>query len=134
MDSLDPDIRQVLRQQLERGEAELLQAEAQGRVGAATVQLDQTRVGRLSRVDALQQQALAKAALVRAGEQLRRVQAALQRIDSDAYGRCIDCREWIPLARLQADPCVLLCRECQDFRDEDAAAAARREQLRGRRG
>lgn len=132
MESLDSEQRQHIADKLRSMAAELVDGQEQRRQDAATVQLDQTRVGRLSRMDALQQQALAQAAERRAEQQLQRVRAALKRIDDPAFGLCIDCRQPIALPRLQADPCVLLCLECQGFRDEDAAEQARRRRVQGR--
>ncbi|MCM0613557.1 TraR/DksA C4-type zinc finger protein [Marinobacter sediminum] len=77
-----------------------------------TVHLDQQSVGRLSRMDALQGQALAKAGKERAERQLRQIEAALVRIDKDEYGDCMECGETINPKRLEIDPTTLYCIEC----------------------
>ncbi len=77
-----------------------------------TVSLDQNRVGRLSRMDALQGQAMAKANLARQRQTFEQAQAALRRLESGDYGRCENCDEWIAQARLEADPLALLCIDC----------------------
>lgn len=133
MTALTSEQRQALLESLEAIEAGLLEGAAQRKQDAEAVQLDQARVGRLSRMDAMQQQALAQASERRAAEQLQRVHSALMRIRSPAYGLCVDCKEPIPFGRLNADPCVLLCIECQGFRDEDAADEERRRRSQGRR-
>ena len=79
---------------------------------AAVVQLDQTRVGRLSRMDALQAQAMAKASGERRAVQLREIDAALQRIEEGSYGDCERCDEAINPRRLDADPTARLCIDC----------------------
>ena len=79
---------------------------------AAVVQLDQTKVGRLSRMDALQAQAMAKASGQRRATQLREIDAALRRIDEGSYGECQRCEEKINPRRLEADPTVRLCIDC----------------------
>jgi len=84
---------------------------------SATVVLDQTRVGRLSRMDALQAQAMAKATAQRKHNEIRRMEAALQRIKNDAYGYCLQCDEAIAEARLRADPATALCLECAAKRE-----------------
>ncbi len=71
---------------------------------AAPVTLDQTRVGRLSRMDALQQQAMAQETERRRKLDLMRIDAALARIEADDYGWCVTCGEEIPEARLTFDP------------------------------
>jgi len=79
---------------------------------AAVVELDQTKVGRLSRMDALQAQAMAKASGERREQMLRKIEAALKRIDNDEYGYCKDCDEAINPKRLEFDPTSVLCIDC----------------------
>jgi DnaK suppressor protein len=79
-----------------------------------TVELDQTRTGRLSRMDALQGQAMAQAAQQRAQMQLRRIEAALARLDAGDYGLCAQCEEPIAPRRLEADPAAPLCISCAE--------------------
>jgi DnaK suppressor protein len=77
-----------------------------------TVELDQSSVGRLSRMDALQGQAMAMAALRRRQDQLIRIGTALQRIADGEYGYCASCGEPIGAARLELDPTVAACINC----------------------
>jgi len=77
-----------------------------------TVHLDQQSVGRLSRMDALQGQALAKAGKERAERQLKMIEAALRRIDNNDYGECMECGEPINAKRLEIDPTTLYCIDC----------------------
>ena len=79
---------------------------------AAVVQLDQTKVGRLSRMDALQAQAMAQASGERRAAQLREIDAALRRIDDGSYGDCERCERPINPRRLDADPTARLCIDC----------------------
>lgn len=79
---------------------------------AATVVLDQTSVGRLSRMDAMQGQAMALATERRRHEENRRVEAAIRRIDEGEYGFCISCGEPIPAKRLAVDPIIPTCIRC----------------------
>lgn len=79
---------------------------------AATVTLDQASVGRLSRMDALQQQAMAINNRQRAQMTLRRIDAALLRCNDHSYGLCMDCDEPIPTPRLAFDPAALRCIDC----------------------
>lgn len=76
------------------------------------VELDQQSVGRLSRQDALQQQAMAKAQEARRAHEIRRIDAALNRIAEDEYGWCVACGEAIARRRLEIDPCAELCVAC----------------------
>lgn len=92
--------------------AQLESTEQTAKDSSQIVELDQTRVGRLSRMDALQGQAMAKQAEVRRHEQLNNITAALRRIDSGEYGDCQQCGNPIAEKRLRFDPCVTLCIEC----------------------
>ena len=92
--------------------AELQSIAESGDESAAIVELDQAKVGRLSRMDAMQAQAMAKASAQRRTEMLRRIEAALHRIDNDEYGFCEECGEPINPKRLEFDPTVTLCVGC----------------------
>ncbi len=76
------------------------------------VELDQTRVGRLSRMDALQSQAMAADVARRRTAELQRIAAALRRIDAGEYGLCLTCGEPIAPARLELDPATSQCIRC----------------------
>ena len=79
---------------------------------AAPVELDQARVGRLSRMDAMQQQAMSQAAARLADLERQRIQYALARMESGDYGYCIICDEEIAEGRLRFDPSILTCISC----------------------
>ncbi len=76
------------------------------------VELDQTRVGRLSRMDALQGQAMAVEVERRRATELRRIDAALARLESGAFGYCLACGEPIGKGRLDLDPTTPNCIDC----------------------
>lgn len=76
------------------------------------VMLDQQSVGRLSRMDALQGQAMAKAMQGRREGRARAVLAALERLAGEDFGWCEDCGEFIGLKRLDLDPTLQRCVEC----------------------
>lgn len=91
---------------------ELASAEKSGSEAAKTVTLDQSRVGRLSRMDAMQTQAMAKEAKRRRRILLQRIESALKRIEEDDYGWCTKCEDEIDIQRLKFDPTALLCINC----------------------
>ena len=93
-------------------QSELAEAEARGRDGQRTVELDQQSVGRLSRMDALQSQAMAQANSRQRQVMAQRIAAALARIEDGTYGECLDCGEEIPRKRLDLDPAAPLCISC----------------------
>ena len=92
----------------EETEQALQQLETSGK----TVNLDQNRVGRLSRMDALQGQAMAKASSARQATLLKNIDTALTKIEAGAYGRCRECDEWIAIGRLELDPSTDYCITC----------------------
>ncbi len=70
-------------------------------------------IGRLSRMDALQQQQMAAAQERRRLQRLALVEAALRRIEEGSFGECVLCGEEIPTERLRVAPEVPLCMACQ---------------------
>ena len=76
------------------------------------VELDQQSVGRLSRIDAMQVQAMAMASERRRAARLRQIDAALARIEEDEFGFCIICGEEIAPKRLAHDPAAATCVDC----------------------
>jgi DnaK suppressor protein len=83
---------------------------------ARPVDLDQP-IGRLSRIDAIQQQNMVKASRRAAELRLQQVAAALRRLDDDEYGDCLQCGEEVGEARLEARPEAPFCIGCQSVRE-----------------
>jgi len=79
-----------------------------------TVTLDQSKVGRLSRMDALQQQAMAQATEVRRKSELTQLHQALKRLDDGSFGECISCLKLIDPRRVNHNPAVSLCLGCAE--------------------
>lgn len=77
-----------------------------------TVQLDQQSVGRLSRMDAMQQQAMANATFQRRQLEKKRLSAALERLDAGEFGYCLDCGDLIGARRLELEPTTIKCISC----------------------
>ena len=92
--------------------AELESLSAASEEAAQTVELDQQRVGRLSRMDAMQAQAVSAETLRRRKQEIIRIDAAIARIDEGEYGYCVKCDEEIANARLELNPATPLCIEC----------------------
>lgn len=97
---------------------QVAQSLTQAAEDASTVELDQTSVGRLSRMDAMQQQAMAKERQQRLRLRQRQLLAAQDRVSQGVYGRCCECDEDIDLDRLQQDPAVVFCMACQMERND----------------
>jgi len=92
--------------------ADLEAEDALGQQGQAIVTLDQQSVGRLSRMDALQSQAMAQATHARRNSQKAGLTAALQRIDAGEFGYCEECGDDIAEERLEFNPAVRICIGC----------------------
>ena len=93
---------------------ELLSVAEIGDQAAQTVELDQSKMGRLSRMDAMQAQAMSLEAKRRRTVRLRQIEAALNRVSSEDYGRCVDCDEAIAFQRLEFDPAATRCIHCAE--------------------
>ena len=78
------------------------------------VALDQQNIGRLTRADALQVQAMAVEVERRRYFELEQINRALKRIALDEYGQCLSCGEDIDLARLDIIPTTMTCIQCAE--------------------
>lgn len=76
------------------------------------VELDQQSVGRLSRMDAMQQQQMADAEARRRKSDIARIDAAMKRIEESEFGWCLSCGEEIATKRLEIDPMATQCIAC----------------------
>jgi len=97
----------------------LEQALAESAESARVVELDQPAIGRVSRIDAIQQQKMTEANRGAQQSRLQLARSALRRFDDDEYGDCLACGEEIGLARLEARPESLFCIQCQKARERD---------------
>ena len=93
---------------------ELTKIDETGKDSRKPVELDQTTVGRLSRMDAMQQQEMALATSRRREVTLQRIEQALKHIDDESYGYCSSCDEEIDEKRLEIDPTTFICVECME--------------------
>ncbi len=109
----------VYRRRLEALRQELTGLKQTGDEAAGIVELDQTSVGRLSRMDALQGQAMSQERGRRREIELRRIAAALQRIEQGDYGYCVNCDEPIARKRLDFDPAATQCIACAEKAERD---------------
>lgn len=97
---------------------EIIELVETGDNAAQPVELDQTRVGRLSRMDAMQAQAMSVEAKRRRELELVRIKSALERIETGAYGECLECAEMIAIARLEHNPSASLCIQCAERKEQ----------------
>jgi DnaK suppressor protein len=107
-----PDLISEMRARLLTLREELENATAASDESSQVVELDQARVGRLSRMDAMQAQQMAQASGRRRELMLQKITVALARIDSGDYGVCQSCYEPINPKRLEFDPTAVLCIQC----------------------
>jgi DnaK suppressor protein len=107
--AMDPDDARARLIALRAELAMLSQSAAEDRKPVA---LDQQSVGRLSRMDSLQIQAMAKAADARRAVEIKRIDAALARLEDGEYGWCAKCGEAIAKKRIAIDPATPLCAGC----------------------
>ncbi len=108
---------EVRRQSLMKLRGELTALVSGATEGAKPVDLDEP-IGRISRVDAMQQQKMLAANRQAAQQRRRQVEAALDRIEAGEYGECQGCGEDIEPRRLEAQPEAPLCLDCQSGREK----------------
>ena len=102
----------AIKKKLTRERDELQAASAAGAADRKPIELDQQTVGRLSRMDALQVQAMAQAQEQRRQARLVAIDAALARIADGEFGYCVECGDDIPIKRLEIDPVTPRCIDC----------------------
>jgi DnaK suppressor protein len=93
---------------------ELLKVGETGQEAEEVVELDQTRIGRLSRMDAMQAQAMSVETGRRRRLKIIEIDAALKRVRSGDYGDCYECGDLINPNRLEADPSASFCISCAE--------------------
>ncbi|HEX6979155.1 MAG TPA: TraR/DksA family transcriptional regulator [Alphaproteobacteria bacterium] len=101
-----------IRARLLRRRDELVQLAKAVEDSRRPVELDPASVGHLSRMDALQAQAMAIEAERRRTLELRRIESALHRLEAGDYGYCMKCGEEIAPKRLELDPTTPVCIAC----------------------
>jgi len=69
-------------------------------------------IGRVSRMDAINNKSVNDAALRQARLRLEKMEIALNKIDSPEYGNCKSCKATIPLPRLMYMPESSHCVKC----------------------
>jgi DnaK suppressor protein len=98
-----------------------LEAIAQaGAEAARPVELDQAKVGRLSRMDAIRSQAMSIETQRRHAAELGRIKMALARIEEGEFGYCQTCGQAIAVQRLDIDPAAHLCIDCANKAEDRA--------------
>ena len=97
--------------------AELLEAGETGQQAEEVVELDQARVGRLSRMDAMQAQAMSLETGRRRRQQIVEIDATLERVRAGDFGNCFECGEPIHPGRLNANPTATLCIACAEAQE-----------------
>lgn len=101
-----------LRSELERALSRLERSMKTTRRSALPVKLDQTSVGRLSRMDAIQNQSLTQGLQEREQRKAAMLIEALERLEAGTYGLCTGCGEGIRFERLLVFPEAFTCSRC----------------------
>lgn len=109
---LDPAEIKMFREKLLTLRSDLVALSEASQDGRKPVALDQQSVGRLSRMDALQSQAMQLETERRRQISLLRIDTALARMDDGEFGFCIACGDEMDLRRLEQDPSVTTCVQC----------------------
>lgn len=108
---MEPDLK-TARERLAEKKRELEAMSEMSEEARAPVTLDQQSVGRLSRMDAMQQQQMAQAQERARKRDLVRIEMAERRLADGEYGFCSECGEPIAEKRLEIDPMAEKCVRC----------------------
>jgi len=117
MPTLSEEQRSELASDLEHLFNELRQSLDGTEDAARPIELDQPAIGRVSRIDAIQQQKMLEANRQVQQARLGLVRLAILRVGEDEYGDCQGCGESIGYQRLKARPESVFCIECQSARE-----------------
>ena len=112
MSPLTKDHLAELREELEAQLVRLMRSIEASESALEPVELDQSRVGRLSRMDELQNQSLTRNLHEREEIRLTLVRNALARLEEGTYGLCAACESEIPYERLLVFPEAVECGGC----------------------
>lgn len=110
---------QQFKQLLETQRDELMISQQVAQNSTETVELDQARVGRVSRIDAMQSQSMAIETKRLRQQQLRKISAALALIASGDYGYCSVCDNEINPERLKINPASTMCVPCASKQEQE---------------
>ncbi|MEL6226601.1 MAG: TraR/DksA family transcriptional regulator [Pseudomonadota bacterium] len=102
----------AMRAKLTERKRELLSVDQISENSRQAPELDQTSVGRVSRIDAIQAQQMALANKRNRQRELAQIEAALTRLDDGDFGYCVTCDEPINPKRLGLNPAVPTCMSC----------------------
>ncbi len=69
-------------------------------------------IGRVSRMDAINNKSVTESALRQAEEKLNKLNFVLGEVDSDNFGKCVQCNQPIPLGRILFRPESSHCVNC----------------------
>jgi len=105
---------QKLKQAMLATRAELEALDAGAKAETQPVELDQSSVGRLTRMNALQGHEMALEEARRRQQQRTEIDGALQRIEAGGYGNCFACGDAIDERRLEVAPATTRCVKCKD--------------------
>ena len=108
---MTPDRQAHFRERLLELEKEIQATLEASKDASGVVELD-TAIGRLSRMDAMQNQQMALELRRRQEQLLQRITNALKRMDQNLYGLCGRCKQPIAEERLEIAPDVVMCVKC----------------------
>jgi DnaK suppressor protein len=98
----------------EKIQTEILKTEAQivGYKDLTAPIAPDVSIGRISRMDAINNKSVTEAVLKQAEEKLQKLQYALSRVDHPEFGICVRCSNPIPIGRILIRPESTRCVNC----------------------
>ena len=109
--SMDPAERKRIKKEIEARITETKKSIASLEEQIKPVEPDKA-IGRLTRMDAIQQKSMSEASLRTQEEALYNLEEALGKLDDPDFGQCVKCRKIIPLERVLIVPESKFCVNC----------------------
>ena len=107
MDSGKEEIKEKLRSEIQKTLSEITELKEFTKPIAP-----ENAIGRLSRMDAINNKSIYDAALLKAREKLHKLQVAEKNVENPDFGICVKCRKPIPLGRILLMPHSNRCVNC----------------------
>lgn len=104
---MQDEIKQKILDEIEKTKATILEYK-----DMAKPEAPDCAIGRVSRMDAINNRSVVEAALRKAEEKLRNLERVLNNYGSSDFGKCMKCKQEIPIARILFRPESLLCVNC----------------------
>lgn len=101
------EIKKIIKEEIAKTEAKISEYKQQSQPVEP-----ENAIGRISRMDAINNKSVVEAALRKAEEKLKKLDYALSQVDKEGFGICTRCKNPIPSGRILLMPQSVHCVKC----------------------